>query len=201
MPGYTRLDAVNRMLMASGEQPVNTLLSDGTNDVSLAEAILDDSIIEILSRGWSFNTEVQKFYRDSNNKITLSENILHFTPWGEYQDYRLVQRGDYLYDPVNNRDTFPDDEYVELKVIYKLEYDEIPTEIQFYIADHAARNYQMKTQRSREMDAYLAEQLLLSQAKAIAADARNRNTNYNKNYNANTYWQTQRNRYGFRGPI
>jgi hypothetical protein len=66
MPAFTRLGAINRMLQAAGEQPVNTLVSDGTNDVSLAESVLDDSIKEILSQGLNFNTEVKDLYKDAS---------------------------------------------------------------------------------------------------------------------------------------
>lgn len=199
MPGFTRLEAVNRMLEASGEQPVNTLLSDGVNDTDLAQSILDTTIIEVLSQGWSFNTRYKKLYRDSDQKIVLSDNILHFTPWGEHLYCSLSQLGNYLYDNYNDRDTFPDDEYVELKLIYKWDYDDIPTDVQLFIADKAARDYQMKTQRSREADAYLAETLFMSQARARASDLRTRNSNVNRNGYGNQWNQTSRNRYGLRG--
>lgn len=200
MPAMTRLDAVNRMLTAAGEQAVNTLLADGTNDVDLAESILDDAILEIQSKGMGFNTEVKKFYKDSNNQIAISDNILSITPWGEDFNRDLTQRGNLLYDRYYNRNTFPDDAYIQLKVTYKLDFDEIPSDIQYWIADFAARNYQMQTQRSREQDAYLAERLLRSEARAKAFDMQNRNDNYNQNFNGNTGWGTSRYRYGFRGP-
>jgi hypothetical protein len=200
MPAYTRLDAVNEMLEASGEQPVATLVSDGTNDVSLAESVLDKEILKIQSRGLSFNTEVKKLYKDANNKISLSDNILDLVPWNGNLHCDYVQRGKFLYDNYNNRFTFPDDEYVELKITYKLDFEDIPTAIQEWIMASAARNYQMQTQRSREMDAFLAERLQRAQARAKAYDARSRNANYNQNFNGNTGWGTQRNRVGFRGP-
>lgn len=200
MPAMTRLDAVNRMLAAAGEQPVNTLLADGVNDVDLAETILDDSTLEIQSKGMGFNTEVKKFYKDSSDQIAITDNILGLTAWGEDYGRRLTQRGNLLYDVDNNRFTFPDDTYIYLKVVYKLDFDEIPSDIQYWIADHAARVYQMQTQRSREADAFLAERLLRSEARAKAFDMQNRNDNYNKNFNGNTGWGTSRYRYGFRGP-
>jgi hypothetical protein len=200
MPGYTKLDAVNRMLAAAGEQPVNTLVSDGTNDVSLAESILEDSTLEILSQGLNFNTEVKELAVDSNGKVSLADTILSFSPWGEDAWRKLTQRGKYLYDLSENRNTFPNDDVIVLKITYNWDYDDIPTDIQLWIADHAARVYQMQTQRSREMDAFLAERELKSQAKARSSDARNRNANYNRNFNGNTGWGTVRNRFRLRGP-
>ena len=149
MPAFTRLGAINRMLQAAGEQPVNTLVSDGTNDVSLAESVLDDSIKEILSQGLNFNTEVKDLYKDASGQIILSDRILYVTPWGKDMYRKLTQRGNLLYDLSENRTTFPDEEFVTVKITYDWPYEDVPTDIQLWIADHAARVYQIQTQRSR----------------------------------------------------
>ena len=200
MPAFTRLGAINRMLQAAGEQPVNTLVSDGTNDVSLAESVLDDSIKEILSQGLNFNTEVKDLYKDASGQIILSDSILYVTPWGKDMYRKLTQRGNLLYDLSENRTTFPDEEFVTVKITYDWPYEDVPTDIQLWIADHAARVYQMQTQRSRETDSFLAERELRSQAKARQTDARSRNNNWNRNFNGNTGWGTVRTRWQLRGP-
>lgn len=200
MPALSKLDAVNRMLTASGLDKVSTLTQNGVNDATQAEDILDDSIREIQSKGMNFNTEVKKFYPDTDSKIALTDNIFSLTPWSTDSGRRLVQRGNYLYDVDENRFTFPNDTYVYLKVVYEFDFEDLPNDIQYWIADHAARQFQMQTIMSREMDAYLSERLMRSEARAKQYDMQNRNDNFNKNYNGNTGWGTLRNRRGLRGP-
>lgn len=199
MPALKKLDAVNRMLQASGEQSVNTLMNDGVNDVDLAVDILNDSTREIQSKGMNFNSEEKAFYPDSDQRIVLADTILSMTPCGPDAGRRLVQRGKWLYDADNNRFTFPNEKSVILRVTYELAFDDIPSDIQYWITDHAARAYQMQTQRNRELDQYLAERLLISQARALQYDMQNRNKVFTRNFNGNTGWGTLRNRRGFRG--
>jgi len=183
--GNTKLDAINYMLLQSGELPVNSLVDDGTNDTDLAERVLDDSIRKILSHGLGFNTETKEFAKDSNNKIALSSNILHFRPANQSRYRRLVKRGNFLYDLDNNTFEF-DDNTVYLQVTYTWPFDEIPIDAQYWIMAKAARDYQMQTQRSRDMDQKLQEEEMLAKARALASDMRNRNSNYNLNFNGNS---------------
>jgi len=52
----TKLDAVNRCLRAIGEARINSLDS-GVPDAADAEALIDETVTEILGSGWHFNTE------------------------------------------------------------------------------------------------------------------------------------------------
>ena len=53
----TKLEAINVMLTAIGESPVNTITSSTTTDVSIAIQILDNVSREVQSVGWHFNTD------------------------------------------------------------------------------------------------------------------------------------------------
>lgn len=193
----TRLDAINNILTHAGENPVVTLADSGTNDVDLAETALDSSIKQILSYGLGFNTETKTFARNSDNKIPMSSNILHFTPAGEDTHRKLVKRGNFLYDKDEN--TFEFEEDVDLSVTYNWDFDEMPIDAQWWIIYHAARVYQMQTQRSRESDAYLAEKEAMAKARAMQTDLRNRNSNYIQNFANNIGWIGTRNRRWRRG--
>ena len=57
MAATTKLDAVNTMLSAIGEAPVNSL-SSGLIEAEIAETILDTVNTEVQSMGWHFNTEL-----------------------------------------------------------------------------------------------------------------------------------------------
>lgn len=200
MPKMTKLDAVNRMLIAAGEQPVSSLVDDAVNDVTLAVTVLDQSLFEILQHGLGFNREVKLFHKDSNDNIIISDSILHVVPADKDQNRNLRVLGNFLYDVDDNTYLFTDDtDGIYLDVTTTMDFEDIPTAAQLWVADHAARVYQMQTQRSREVDAFLAEREAMSKAKAIAADLRNRQSNYNQNFRGNTGPATSRTRYGLRG--
>ena len=64
----TKLEAINTMLSNVGEAPVNSLTGSLTNDVQLAQNILDEISREVQSAGWHFNTDKEvPLAPDSNN--------------------------------------------------------------------------------------------------------------------------------------
>ena len=76
MATTTKLDAVNTMLSAIGEAPVNSL-SSGLVEAEIAETILNTVDREVQSMGWHFNTEYRKsFAKDTNGEIALGTDIL-----------------------------------------------------------------------------------------------------------------------------
>ena len=58
----TELQAVNTMLSAIGEAPVNSISGTNNVDVSVAKNILDETSLSIQSEGWNFNTEYNVTY-------------------------------------------------------------------------------------------------------------------------------------------
>ena len=55
----TKLEAINSMMTAIGESPVNTITQATTTDVSIALSILENVSREIQSQGWFFNTDLK----------------------------------------------------------------------------------------------------------------------------------------------
>ena len=55
----TKLEAINSMLTAIGESPVNTITQATTTDVSIALSTLENVSREIQSQGWFFNTDLK----------------------------------------------------------------------------------------------------------------------------------------------
>ena len=73
----TKLEAVNSMLTAIGETPVNTITNATTTDVSIALQVLDNVSREVQQQGWYFNTDLNyKFSPNNSNEIPLATNIL-----------------------------------------------------------------------------------------------------------------------------
>lgn len=134
----SRLDAVNTILTASGEQPVSALINT-TADVANAESILDETSRDVQARGWHFNTEKDvPFVPDSDGFINLPANVVKIdTDVYRYADIDPVQRGSRLYDRKNRTYVFK--RKVEAEVVYFLPFEELPEQARRYIAMKAAR--------------------------------------------------------------
>lgn len=135
----TELDAVNIMLEAIGESPVNQLATPGQVEVSKAVSHLHAVSREVQSKGWWFNEEHDyPLLPDTTKTIYLSPNMLKVTlpKW----ETKYTQRGNRLY----NRDTHS---YVVEQTLYAtivlfLGFEELPETARRYIAARAAKEFQ-----------------------------------------------------------
>ena len=96
----SKLDAVNSILIGTGEAPVNTLGS-GLQEAEIAEVILDNISREVQSRGWTFNTDIRKtLTKDESGYINLPSNCINIDTTTLLRDYDtdVVERGRRLYD-------------------------------------------------------------------------------------------------------
>jgi len=101
-----KLGAVNLMLSASGETKVSTLVDDGINDTDVAQQVLDEIIIEVLTDGWYFNTVKKTLSPDTTGRIAISDNYLRVEGGGNDYRRQLTVRDKYLYDLDNDTDQF-----------------------------------------------------------------------------------------------
>jgi len=168
--GLTKLRAVNLMLAAAGEQQVSTLVDDGINDTDVAQRVLNDKIIEVLAKGWDFNTVTKTISPTTANQIVISSNYLRVD--GEGQNYRdrFTVRGNVLYDLTNDTDQFEED--VELRVTQNIEWDDIPSPVRFYIARASAREYQNRTIADPAIDRILQTEELMAWEDAKKHDSK-----------------------------
>ena len=135
----TELEAINIMLAAIGEAPVNSLIGTLPVDVKLAQSTLTEFNKEIQSEGWSFNTEIDvTLTRDTSNQIALSQDILRIDAnIHQHPTIDPIQRGLKLYDRLNNKFEF--DEDLICTVVYLRTFEEIPEPARRYITIKAAR--------------------------------------------------------------
>jgi len=136
----TELEAVNIMMAAIGESPVNTLTGTLPADVVMAQSTLTEVNKEVQSEGWSFNTEIDVTQqRDSSTQqINLSTDILRIDPnIHQHPTIDAIQRGLKLYDRLNNKYEF--DEDLICTVVYFRTFVEIPEPARRYITIKAAR--------------------------------------------------------------
>ena len=151
----SELEAVNTLLHAISEAPINSLLATGLADVSAARSTLDEISREVQLVGWHFNTEEEyPLPRDISNRITVPANTLKCIVQGSSND--ITQRGLRLYDKTNHRDTFTED--LKGRVIVLLPWDELPQVARHYIMVRAARIFQARTLGSDSQFSFSAEE-------------------------------------------
>ena len=135
----TELEAVNIMLAAIGEAPINSLTGTLPVDARLAQSTLTEVNKEVQSEGWSFNTEIDvTLTRNASEQVTLSTNVLRVDPnIHQHPTIDAIQRGLKLYDRLNNKFQF--DEDLICTAVYLRTFDEIPEPARRYITIKAAR--------------------------------------------------------------
>ena len=177
MGALSKLDAVNRILRASGEYPVSTLSVTGSNDVTLAIQTLDEVALQCQMTGLNCNTVTKQVLPDVDGKVWIPDNTLAVDTVGTDFGRNLVQRGrtpTYLFDVDNNTDIFTVGTPINVRITTALEFESLPTAEQFEITDQAARMYQMATVGEAAQDTLLQEIAFMSRAKSRAADMRSR---------------------------
>jgi hypothetical protein len=162
----TDLDAVNAMLHDIGERPVNTLSGSGRLDVTRAINALDIVNRSTQQRGWWFNTENLTIVIDSNGQYNVPNDIVHAevleggpVATADQFDFRLVQRGAFLYDRSNGINIFDTtSEDVVLVCVRLIDYVDLPSTAREYIYCAASIRFQSRTLGSTAVDADLREQ-------------------------------------------
>ena len=136
----TELEAINIMLAAIGEAPVNSLTGQVPVDVRIAQSTLIEVNKRIQSEGWSFNTEIDvTLVRNQTTKqIELSTDILRIDAnIHQHPTIDPIQRGLKLYDRLNNRYEFEED--LICTVVYFRPFIELTEPARSYINIKAAR--------------------------------------------------------------
>ena len=68
----TQLEAVNVMLSAIGEAPVSSLENSQLEDVAVAQNILNETIVDVQTTGYNFNSEYNyKISPDTDSIINV----------------------------------------------------------------------------------------------------------------------------------
>jgi len=135
----TELEAINIMLAAIGEAPVNTLTGSLPVDVKIAQSTLVEINKSVQAEGWSFNTEIDvTLTRNASKQIVLPVDVLRVDAnIHQHPDIDPIQRGLKLYDRLKN--TFEFDEDLICTVVYFRDFEEIPEQARSYINIRAAR--------------------------------------------------------------
>jgi len=139
----TELQAINMMLSALGEAPINSLQpTTETADVSLAKNILLETSRETQSLGWHFNRET-----DVTLTLTVDDKIEVPTNASSIDVESInagitqyIQRGEYLYNKTDHTFIIASD--LKCTITYMLTWEELPQVARHYIMVKAARRFQ-----------------------------------------------------------
>lgn len=172
----TELEAVNSMLRAVGDAPVNTISVGAIPaDVQIAIDVLREVSRKVQLVGWDFNSESEyALQRDLSGFVTLPGNTLKCDLTEREWDREVVQRGLRLYDKKNHTYVFTKN--LECDIVLFLSWDELPEAAREYIKVKAARIYQDGTLGSESLHAYTQQDeiealMKLTEAEAESLDA------------------------------
>ncbi len=173
----TELEAINIMLAAIGEAPVNSLTGLLPVDARTAQNTLTEINKEVQSEGWSFNTEIDvTLTRDGSNQINLPANVLRVDAnIHQHPTIDPIQRGLKLYDRQNNKYEF--DEDLICTVVYFREFNEITEQARRYINIKAARVFVDRLIGDQGLRTYTQEDE--TRARAILTESDYANADHN----------------------
>ena len=182
---YSYTDAINHMLLSSGEHLISDLTADAGVDTSVAQFILNQTIKAMVMRGIANNRYITTIAPDSSGKIVLPSNACYaqvveplFDPTtGEVIQTTLksTNSGPVLFNITKQTDVF--DRELDIEVIVTLGnastyygWDDIDSALQRGIMESAAREYQIITQGDMDIDKRLAVREQYHIARGRAAD-------------------------------
>ena len=173
----TELEAINIMLAAIGEAPVNSLTGLLPVDARTAQNTFTEINKEVQSEGWSFNTEIDvTLTRDGSNQISLPANVLRVDAnIHQHPTIDPIQRGLKLYDRQNNKYEF--DEDLICTVVYFRDFNEITEQARRYINIKAARVFVDRLIGDQGLRTYTQEDE--TRARAILTESDYANADHN----------------------
>lgn len=132
----TLLEAVNTMLSAIGEPPINSLTSQRADSL-IAVQILNETSRSVQSYGWHFNIEYNvTMTPDSSGFIFLPDNVAR-VDMDPREGYDVVVRGNRIYNKSTNSYVFSGP--ISITQIVLLDFEELPEPARRYIMIRAAR--------------------------------------------------------------
>jgi hypothetical protein len=144
----TELEAVNAVLQAVGETPVNTLDNLGFTDAAIARDTLRSKSRETQSKGWYFNLDYSyTFTPAADGQVVLPQNILSIRP-STSDSRRIVPRMGKLWNADDSTYVFNNGSPPILEVVWGFPFETLPETARRYITVRAATQFQAQYQGS-----------------------------------------------------
>lgn len=156
LPFTGELDAINEMLAAIGEAPVETLDDENNVDVANARRILNKINRQIQSRVWTFNLEEGATLTPdvATKLIPYSPDYLSLMNNGGASVY--VNRQGWVYDKSSNSDEF--DGPIAVDIVRLKDYNEMPECFRSWIVARASRQFNSRFFGAEDVAQDLAEE-------------------------------------------
>lgn len=147
----TRLSAVNTILRCINEAPVDTLTPPPTDDVQMALDVLDETTVETMSKGWSFNTEADiELTLDIDGKYAIPADVIRIVLDKPRSTLALTMRDDAgtlrLYNKAKNQHTFVLPVGLKATLIRLVDFEATPEVFRRYVTIRSARAFQARLQ-------------------------------------------------------
>jgi hypothetical protein len=150
----TELEAVNLMLAAVGEMPVNEIPATGVADALIAESMLHDTNREVQTLKLNCNTdEAVEMTPDVDGFIFIPTDAISFET--TYRSEYYVERAGKLYDKTNHTFVFTQPVYANYTTF--LPFEDLPQPVRNYIARLAASRFQTHILGSESLTELQAE--------------------------------------------
>jgi len=137
-------EAINIMLASIGERPVDNIHDSQRLDVLNAITALNQVNVQIQTRGWWFNSEVQELSPNVDGEYEIPVGIQRVVPAFKSEKAKFVQRGNRLYNTLDNTYT---GNTADLCVVWVrlLPFNDLPETARSYIAHRAGVKFQKRT--------------------------------------------------------
>lgn len=166
MPAMSKLEAVNEMLLAIGQAPVNTLAVAGIRDVSVAESTLDNVSREVQSEGHGFNTFTETLTPTANGFLLVASDVLSIDALDARRTViAVVDANDSvlkLYDTDERTNVFADP--LEVEVVKLLSFESLPQHARRYIVALAKLRFQASVVGSDMLNRLIGQELDMAYA-------------------------------------
>jgi hypothetical protein len=162
----TELDAVNSMLGAIGEAPINTLTNLSPGDAAVAYNLLNETSREVLTSGWTFNTDYEfPILPDSNGKIKKPTNAVRIYIANSMEpNYDMVERQGFMYDRAKKTNVFPVGTAIKFNIVWLFTFEDCPEEFRHYITVRAGRKFLDRTVGNQDLHGFSASDELTALA-------------------------------------
>lgn len=163
-----RLSAINTMLTMLGQAPVNTVEGAVPPVVAIAKNMLDEMQREVMSEGWSFNTEADVvFHPDTSNgdRIAIPDDLIQ----ADHKTLDITFRDGYFFDRTNK--TFAFSGPLTLDVMRLVDFDGAPEPAKMYIAIKAGRALQRRIVGNLQLDQSLAQDEIHARTRLLQWEA------------------------------
>ncbi len=150
----TLLDAVNRILISTGELPVEALEENPITEVALAISHINMACREVQLAGWYFNSEYIELTPDDKGIIRLPFDTVSV----KNLPYGLVLKNDSIYDTTKN--SYIIGKKVKATLISLLPLEKLPETFALWVTLRAAKKYQDNAITSAELKSNLEREEL-----------------------------------------